>query len=163
MVEILTLLVIVGEIRKMARRRGRNPLLFGSMLVVLWLVGEVAGVVVTYVVMAIVAPGKPALPYAYGGGIAGAAVGAAAVFLMLQVLGPMDGVWRKLEAPADRRSRLLGIVVAGVLVGALGAGVGVFLRLDAELSAKISAGMIGFLIAGFFGALFGMLSGYQKT
>ena len=114
MLEIILLLVLSGIIGDMARRRSRSPSLFGLLLIVCWIGGEIAGAVLGSTLSAGTAAGKPNLLLTYGVALCGAAIGAGLAFLIARSLGPVDGVWRDLSELPVRRSRLLGAVVGGV-------------------------------------------------
>jgi hypothetical protein len=166
MIEIIALLVLLGKIGDMARRRGRNPSLFGLLLLVCWLGGEVAGAVLGYMLSGSTQAGEPnLLLLIYGLTLAGAAIGAGIAFLVARSLGPVDGVWRE---PADlpvRRSRLWGVVVGGVGGGVIGAIVTAFMYGGEQSGGNpplMPMIVLSFLAVGFIGALLGLVSGVQK-
>jgi MFS family permease len=162
MCEVLVLIVLVGMIGDMARRRGRRPDAYALLLVGCWIGGALTAGLMGFGVAKLLTPSWPALLVAYGFAAVGSTVSAAAVFLLLHLLGPIDDVWREQMRSPVPRSRFAGAMIGGVAFGAIGAAVGAFLHLGPELAGRVLAGAQGFLIAAIFGAWFGMLAGYQK-
>lgn len=161
MIEIIVLVVLLGMIGDMARRRGRSSSRFGLLLVVGWFGGEIAGGVLGSVVSRDAA-GKPNMLVVYGFALCGAAIGAGLVFLFVLTRAPVGGVWRDLSALPVRRSRLLGAVVGGVGGGAIGALVVVFMYGAEQTEGNLPLAVQGCLAVGFIGALLGLVSGVQK-
>src|SRR4051812_38125168 len=84
MLEILLLVFLCRKIGSMLRDKGRVAWPFQLLLVVCWIVGELAGMVI-----GIVLNNGEATMTAYMGAIAGAAVGATIVFLIANSMSPL--------------------------------------------------------------------------
>jgi hypothetical protein len=162
MIELIVLIVLMGKIGDMARRRGRSPNLFGLLLLVCWFGGEAAGAVLGYLLSGAGGAGKPNLLLIYGPALVGAALGAGIAFLAARSLSPVGGVWRELAELPVRRSRLLGAVVGGLGGGVIGAVVVWRMYGGEQFEGNLPMVVQGFLAAGFVGALLGLVSGLQK-
>jgi hypothetical protein len=160
--EIIALMVLMGRIGDMARRRGRHPALFSLLLLVCWFGGEVAGAVLGYVLSNPGGTAQPDTPLIYGLALLGAAVGAVAAFLVARSFSPVDGVWREPDALPIRRSRLRGAVVGGVCGGVIGAVVIAVIYGVQEVKANLPMMALGCLAMACVGALLGLVSGLQK-
>jgi hypothetical protein len=162
MIEIITLIVLLGKIADMARRRGRSPALFSILLLVCWFVGEAAGFVLGFVLSGARGTGEPNWLLIYGLALAGAAIGGALAFLIARAIGPVDGVWRELTSLPVRRSRLWGAVAGGVGGGIIGAAVVALMYGGKQFENNLPIIVQGFLAVGLLGALLGLVSGVQK-
>lgn len=92
MLEILVLIFLCRALGRKLRDKGRKPLMFQIMLVVMWIGGEFCAGVVAGIVQVIQhgdADFEPGLPV-YLAAIAGAALGAGACFLIVHFLPPVD-------------------------------------------------------------------------
>ncbi len=90
MLEIILLFYLCKNLGRKLREKGRKPLLYQIMLVLMWIGGEIAGAIVAAVVYVVVqgqAPPDFSLPI-YLGAIVGAASGAAFCFMIVWLLPP---------------------------------------------------------------------------
>jgi hypothetical protein len=158
MLESIALIVLIGKVSDMARRRGRSTSLFGLMLLIGWLVGEGAGGTLGYLAHS----GGTNLLLIYGLALAGATVGAGIAFLVAASFRPVDGAWRDLGKLPVRRSRLRGALIGGVAGGVFGALVVAFMYGGQQSEGNLPLVLQGFLAVGFVGALLGLVSGVQK-
>jgi hypothetical protein len=88
--ELIFLYYLCKNLGRNLRQKGRKPLLFQIMLVLMWFGGEVAGGIVAAVVYVLVqgqAPPEFSLPV-YLGAIAGAACGAGFCFMIAWLVPP---------------------------------------------------------------------------
>ena len=153
MIEIIVLIVLMGKIGNMARRRGRSPNLFGLLLLACWFAGEVVGAVLGYILSGAWNWGKPNTLLIYGLALVGAALGVGIAFLVARSLSPVEGVWREPAELPVRRSRLLGAVVGGVGGGVIGAIVVGIMYGGEQVEGNLPLVVQGFLAVGFVGAL----------
>jgi hypothetical protein len=87
MLEIFIVFRLCRTLGNKLREKERNPLGYQFLLVALWIVGEIMGGVVGFVVGAIANNGdEPSLLFGYGGALLGAACGAGLVFFIAHQL-----------------------------------------------------------------------------
>jgi len=160
MIEVVALVVLLGKIGDMARRRGRSPNLFGLMLVICWCVGEIAGGILGFILGLTLERSMNVNPLVfYTVALLGGALGGWIAFRIAGLIDPVGGVWREPEEFGTRRYRLLGAVVGGVV----GVVMGAFIVWMTHGNAHVMAyDRLILLAAGFMGALFGVVSGVQK-
>jgi hypothetical protein len=87
MLEIFIVFRLCRALGNKLREKERNPLGYQFLLVALWIVGEIMGGIVGFVVGAIANNGdEPSLLFSYGGALLGAACGAGLVFFIAHQL-----------------------------------------------------------------------------
>jgi hypothetical protein len=92
MLEYYFLSRLCGSLGDMLRAKGRNPIGYQVLLVVLWIGGEITGLVVGLIIgFAVLDDEDLAWLFAVGGVIAGAACAGGFVFLLAKSVPPLEG------------------------------------------------------------------------
>lgn len=162
MIEIVSLVILLGVIGDMARRRGRHPSLFGLMLLVCWFGGELSSAALGFLLSGILGGEGPNFVLMYGLALFGAAAGAGLAFFWAASIAPVDGVWRDLASSPVRRSRLWGVLAGSLFGGLLGAVVTGAMYGGVQFDGSLPLVVQGFLAVGFVGGLLGLVSGLQS-
>lgn len=160
MIEILVLIKLCQMIGDVARRRGRDPVPYGLLLVVCWIAGEIGGAMLG-VSIAGGDAGTMGTLLLYGFALGGAAIGATVAFLIARSRPVIEGqVPDPPNAPA-RRSRLMGALVGSVGAGLICAFI-VMYAVDTKVAGWQRTALLFMLSATFVGGLLGSVSGLQK-
>jgi hypothetical protein len=161
MVEIIVLLLLIGHVGKIARRRGRNPGPFVLGSLALWFTGECVGLIIGCIVeSARTRGGEWSILMIYGLGLVGAAMGGIIALVMGRLIPPVGGTFHPVPERSGPRSRLFGAVAGGI--GGVVIGAGTFFLLWGPIGLGGNLMLPAALAVGTIAALLGMISGVDR-